>query len=251
MGITMTLYMDIFEPSNIEELLKPAVPLVRANLNMLNYADYYWTCIDGHTTQLERKQWQELLGEFDIIEEQLRKYMDSADEMGLIVEGILLPHSLGCEVRIVESNGFIRSYKQKRKDGSEAIGIHKYRYSEIIAWLWSLDKQGITYYPSLNATTTAMMLSAFYHNSQKPEHTTLRRYTKYKEPAWQPNRHIANLINLKADGLELGEKKATVLIKEFGTLWGVLQQDIHSLCSVEGVGIKTAQALLKGVGKNV
>lgn len=232
-------FIDAFEPVEVEKLLKQSIPLCdRTNLNRMNLADYYWLCADGHAAQIERKQWAELLGEFDVIEEQLRKYIDNTQEMGLITEGLLFPNKLGCETWKIEPNGYV-SRKQ----------VWKRPYSEIMAWLWQLDKQGITWYNTAHYVATAYTLVAFYKNSQKEEHTTMRRYIKAKANAWQPNIHVQNLVNLRGTGLRIGENMAEALIDYFGTYWGVLTRSEEELCEVPGVGMKTADALMKAIGR--
>lgn len=232
------LLIDNFEPTEIERLLSQTATTIRTPLNQRGIADYYWCCYDGHATQLERKQWNELLAEFDEIEEQLRRYIDNTTEMGLIVEGVLAPHSLGCETWKVEPNSYV-SRKQ----------IFKRRYTEVLAWLWSLDKQGVTVYQTPHYVATAYAISAFYHNSQKSEHTTLRRYIKVKPASWIPNPHIQNLINLRHPDLRLGEEKATALVERFGSYWGVITRTEEELCEVEGIGPATAKAILRATGR--
>jgi ERCC4-type nuclease len=200
-------------------------------LNQNSIADYFWSATDNHTIQIERKQTSELLSEFDVIEEQLNRYLDNADEIGLILEGILRPHYFGCEALKVKGNKLISQVVSKRP------------YAEIIAWLWQLDKAGITVYRSIDYMDTAQQLVSFYNNSQKPEHTTLRRYIKHKLPAWQPDPDIAFLTNI------VGEVTATKLVEGVGDRWKVMNAGVEELISVPGIGKATAEKLLKAIGR--
>ena len=236
------LLIDEHEPTSISSLLIKSAPAHIHPLNDSALADYFWFCCDGHTSQIERKQWSELLSQWGEIEEQIRRYMDNADEMGLIVEGGLLPHEVGCETWKVEPSNYV--IKEKKR-------IWERPYSEVLAWLWSLDRQGITTYFTPHTTATAMAIHAFYLNSQKQEHKTLRRYIKTKPPSWIPNPHIQNLVNLRGKGLRIGEVTAAALVERFGTYWGVISRSAEELCEVKGVGQTTAEAIIRSTGRVV
>ena len=231
------LLIDSFEPTDIQNLLAQTTEVIRTSLNQANLADYFWTACDGHTIQIERKQWAELLGEFDDIEEQLRKEMDNADEMGLLIEGIMRPHPLGCEALRAVGNKLLSQHISKRP------------YAMAMAWLWRIDKMGITPYFTFDWKASAMAIGAYYNNSQDSEHTTLRRYVKDKAPAWVPDIHVQNLINLR--GVNLGPVRAQSLIDVFITYWDVISQEPDVLATVEGIGIKTARDIIKATGREL
>lgn len=232
----MPLFVDIHEPHTIIRLLKQSIPDVfQQSLNSNNISDYYWMGVDGHTIQIERKQYGELVGEFDYIEEIIRKYMDNSDEMYLLIEGVLRPTQIGVEALEIF--------------GKKVISMHSFkrRYSEVMAWLWQLDKKGVTIINTFDEYSTAVAISAFYKNSLNTEHTTLERYIKHKNKAWHPNPHVQNLIDVY--GVNLGPVKAEAAIKQFGTYWNVINQNSESLASIEGWGEKTALQLLRAIGR--
>ena len=232
----MPLLIDIHEPKLIVDLLKQSIPDVYVtSLNTDMKADYYWMGVDGHTIQIERKQWGELVGEFDRIEEIIRKYMDNSDEMYLLMEGVARPTQIGVEALEIYGKKIVKSH------------IFKRRYSEVMSWLWQLDKSGITVFNTFDEASTAIAISAFYKNSMKLEHTTLQRYIKHKNQAWHPNPHVQNLIDVF--GANIGPVRAEAAVRAFGTYWNVINQNIDSLSCVEGWGSKTAEQLLRAIGR--
>lgn len=232
----MPLLVDIHEPDIIVKLLKQSIPDVYVtSLNTSDKSDYYWCSIDGHTIQIERKQWGELIGEFDRIEEILRRYMDNSDEMYLLIEGVARPTALGIESLEIYGKKVVASHHFKR------------RYSEIMSWLWQLDKSGITVVNTYDEASTAIAISSFYKNSMKLEHTTMSRYIKHKNQAWHPNPHVQNLIDVY--GADIGPVRAAAAVKAFGTYWNVINQNIDSLSCVDGWGSKTAEKLLRAIGR--
>lgn len=233
---TSPLLIDVHEPKDAEKLFSQSVAEVyRMALNSGGRADYWWCGADNHTVQIERKQWGEFLGEFDQMEEIIRRYMDNSDEMGLIIEGYVRPHPLGCEVLDI----YHKSCRQ--------VTVSKRNYAEVQAWLWRIDKLGITPYFSANWNATVIAVSAFYKNSQKEEHTTLRRYVKHKGQAWKPNPHIQNLINVVGGGI--GQLRAEAAVEAFGTYWDIIHRSRDELAEVEGWGLKVADKFINALGR--
>jgi ERCC4-type nuclease len=117
------------------------------------------------------------------------------------------------------------------------------------AWLYQIDKAGISVVYTINDIDTAASLVAIYENSQKTEHQTLQRYLRPRITVAGHNVHVQALINLSsAYKLDIGEVKAQALIDEFGTLGAILLSEVDELTRVEGIGKLTAEKLLKAIG---
>jgi ERCC4-type nuclease len=97
-------------------------------------------------------------------------------------------------------------------------------------------------------TASAYAISALYRADEKPQqaHTTFRRYLKKVE--WNPDPQVEMLLNL-ANRLGIGEVRAVALINKFGTVYNVLKASPKELVTVEGVGLKLAERLLRTVGR--
>jgi len=243
----MTILIDIHEPIEIEMLVAQSTPVSRLGLNQRDCADYLWYAIDGHTIQVERKQIGEILSGMDSVEEQLRREIVRADETLLIYEGTFEPLAKqACQ-----------SWRRAR-DKQIMIPGRSYNtsYAGVQAWLSQLDKAGITVVHTFDYASTAITLVALYNNSQKTEHTTLKRYIKEKIYPMPQNPHVASLMGIKGAGV--GEEKAKALIERFGTFWYTLNQDVESLAETlvgeekpKRFGVPSAKRLLKAIGRQV
>ena len=238
------LFIDTFEPVQIEKLVGQSIPVSRTTLNGHGLADYVWNAIDGHVIQVERKQIDEILSDMDRVEEQLRREMVNAVETILLYEGTFEP------IPAHKGKSACQSFR-KAKDGKIMVVGHKYNvsYIGVQAWFSQLDKAGITIVNTIDYIATAFTLVALYNNSKKEEHTTFKRYIKPKIYPTPFNPQVETLMSIK--GVELGEKKALALISRYGTVWQVLHQDAEELAQTEGVGIKIAKDLLKAIGREI
>lgn len=243
------IFVDIFEPSNIEGLIAQTVPVTRMGLNPKGFADYLWFGVDGHRIQVERKQIDEILSDINGVEEQLgRELSNGVEETILLYEGTCEP--------IPNLKMAVQSWKLA-KTGKVMVPSHKYNvsYTGFHAWLSQLDKAGITIIHTCHYIGTAMALVALYQNSQKAEHTTLRRYIKEHITIKPFNEHVISLMGIK--GARLGEAKARALIDRYGTFWYVISQSVEDLAETlvgeEGkqkkLGLVVANGLLKAIGR--
>ena len=93
------MLVDQFEPSNIVQLLKQSLPVITypCSLNARGYADYMWKMWDGLLEQAERKQVNEIIGDMNGVEDQIRQQLQRHPEIDhwLIVEGIVEPAMRG------------------------------------------------------------------------------------------------------------------------------------------------------------
>lgn len=246
------MIIDVFEPQQIEDLLRQCLTVSRIALNTRGFADYLWHAVDGHTIQVERKQIDEILGDMDGVELQLRKEIVNAEETLLLYEGTFEP--------IAGTKTACQSFR-KSKDGKLLVPGHKYNtsYAGVQAWFSQLDKAGITIVNTIDYVATATTLVALYNNSQKEEHTTFKRYIKQKIYPKPYNPHVETLMGIA--NVNIGEEIATALIDRYGTSYYTLSQEPEELAEtivgerksggVIRFGINRARGLLKAVGRRV
>ena len=247
------LLIDIFEPVQVRELLSQSVEVSQIPLNQQGYADYHWTAVDGHTIQVERKQIDEILGGLDHVEEQLSREVVKADETILVCEGLAEHYH--------DAIPSVRSWRMA-KTGRVMVPHHTYHmsYAGLEAWLYQLDKAGISTFHTFDYICTARALVAWYNSTQVAEHSTLRRYIKDRVyiPRSQErinpgarNPHILNLMNIKGGGV--GEETARALVERFGTFWYTITQEpgvlAETIIGRRKFGESGARKLLRSIGR--
>ena len=228
-------------------------------LNNQHMSDYYFSNYRGQRFQFSRKQASELIGNIDEAEDQLRDYYEQADENFQIVEGIISPvklHSFPIsdhsqttdKVSTRELGANIYCYQVhpgghiERGHSFSAISATVY-----YAWRHRLAQCGIVTYETITWTETAKLLSAIYHNEQKPpeEHSTLKRIIK-------PRLHIedqdpftkALLFLSSAYKLDIGEVRAKAIADKFVNLFDLATSGVSTITEIEGIGKKTAEKIL-------
>lgn len=239
------MFLDIFEPHQIEELVAQAIPVTRTSLNAEGFADYLWFCVDNHRIQVERKQIDEILSNMDGVEEQLRRELSrGVEETILMYEGTFEP---------IPGLKMATQSWRKAKDKRLMVPGHKYNisYAGVQAWLSQLDKAGITIVNTFDYISTAFTLVALYNSSQKLEHTTLRRYIKDRIYPKPYNPHILTLMGIA--GANIGQEIGEALIERYGTVWYILNRDAEDLAETiiggKRFGLTRARKLLKAIGK--
>ena len=85
---------DTSEPNTIVKLLQQSIPTTVSPLNQHSIADYFFGNYEGKTKQFNRVQAGELVGNVDSMEDELKRYYDSADETNQIIEGLISPVKL-------------------------------------------------------------------------------------------------------------------------------------------------------------
>src|SRR4030066_2028213 len=97
--------LDVFESDTLERLIAQSIPLQRQALNAAGLGDVVIFAWDGHRISIENKQADELLGDMDGCEVQLRKQYPNAEESLLLIRGVVIPDSIGCTtLRQAKSN---------------------------------------------------------------------------------------------------------------------------------------------------
>ena len=206
------LYVDVFEDKAIDAMFTPSVEIVRQSLVGAGYADFMWHC--GHVVTLEHKTIDQAMNEMGgRLDEQLRRYTQNADEVGLVIDGVATPIPGKPECLVWKFGGAMR-WEPKYK-------VHK-SWEMFQAYLWRLDKEGITVYQAPTISSLCLSIEAFIHNSFKEEHKTLKRYIKTK-PVYLPDEgtdaqgHINTLMAHRG----IGEAMARRLLAEYGTPWNI------------------------------
>ncbi len=246
------LYIDQHEPSNIVDVVRPALPSVVSGIPLntsYGKADYYWLNFESKESMRERKQIGEAISDIDAVDEQMQRHLHNCDELELIAEGVAMPTPDGVQTYKISKDGrfFRPDYQFKNQPQLWA------RWE---AFKWDLWHDcNIAVIETNSWEQTAHHIVTSFKQSQKPNHHTLKRYTHEYMPKWitqehikewKRNPHIDNLVRLK--GLRIGEVTATKLIKRFDTFFAVMNAPYAELVGV--MGGKFAEQFLKGIGRD-
>lgn len=233
------IFCDVFEPQNIRDAIRDLVPSQTIPLNSAGLADYMWQA-DGHTIQVERKQWAEIIN-IEHIEEQLQREYQKADETYLLIEGIMKPSQYGVDLYKETTEGSSRKVLYRCHGWGTENRPRKPLYQQIMAFLWSIDRQGISIVCTPNSYATALTIVTMYKQSIKTEHRTFNRYIRTKPEPFDCDPAVLTLMNLP--GIELGEYRAKQLINALGSLRKVIDAKEEELVTVEGIGPVTAHRI--------
>jgi hypothetical protein len=238
------LYMDEFEPDEMMALLKQSSSVVQIPLNRRGNADYWWTDINDNARQWERKQCGEAVSDLDAVEEQLNRELSTCNELTLVVEGIMQPTPRGVHTyRLSRDGSYFHPYTEiPRPEAKPQPGL----------WLrWQMLKQGLKYAgvqvvetPSIISTAAA--ISAAFHSSMKPEHTTLRRYVQPHIAPFSNDPHVDNLARIKGAGIGPGQAKK--LVARYKTFHGAVTA--HKLTLIQVLGRKSAYKFMSAIGRD-
>lgn len=270
--VARMILVDTSEPEDIIRLLRQTVPVTVMPLNQTNRADYYWGGEDGRTYQAVRVQAGELLANIDSEEDEIRRYYESADKTIQVCEGIISDVPItrkdrsmtAVSIRFKSRPSQLFSYRIAAN--GYLFGEHSYEVNseKLYAWFFRLAECGVPTFFTHNYVGTAKLLSAVYHNCQKPpdQHSTLNRYyipritlgekdEKGKRVSIrQQNPLIRGLMALSIIyRIDVGETKATALYKAgYKSLYDLAFSSVAELTRVEGIGKATAEKLLSAIG---
>ena len=205
-------------------------------LNSATYSDYMWANSRGTNTQVERKQWGELLANVDSVEEQLLRHINThpKDEHVLLIEGVATQHFTGTQVLKMTNKGIMVKGQ-----------TYSARLKGIYAWLYQVQTY-MQVVPTATLRETAVALVAMYESDQKDdtEHRTFQRHIKAS--TFHPNPMVTQLMGACPG---IGDKRATALISRFVTVWGVFSARPVDLVQVEGIGPTLAKQILQRIGR--
>ncbi len=239
--------VDVFESPDFEALLARNLTVVRMNLVPTGMGDVVW--FSDHWISLEHKDMQQVLAEMGgRLDDQLRKHTQHVDEVGLVFNGFAtpVPNKRACYVWERDKKGEFRRKGRYDKTTKRYTPIEFGRsWEELQAYLWRLDKMGITVYQAPDLPSLCLAISAFVYNSFKPEHKTLERYNKTKPIMWEPDPYIETLMGIS--GARIGEVSAKKLMEAYGTPYRAFlaQED-----SKWPLGKVAYQLFKKGIGRS-
>ena len=121
------------------------------------------------------------------------------------------------------------------------------------AWVFRLFMCGVATLYTTNLTSTARLLTTTFQNSQKPaeEHTTLQRIIRPRIVTRSQNPLVKALMSLSVIyKIGIGEDKSTKLAEQYKSLLDIAMAEPDELM-VKGVGKKTADKILKAIGREV
>jgi len=272
------ILVDTSEPDTIINLLQQAIPTTKAPLNQRGMADYFFGNYEGKTRQFGRVQAGELVGNVDSMEDELRRYYDSADETNQIIEGLLSPVKLymkdsSAKIRSIGNEGRMRSggatpatmHPPSTRDlGAKVFTYpvtpagfiehgHSFttvRMSELYAWIYRLSQFGIITYYTNNWEETARLLISIYKNEQKPPetHSTFKRI-------YRPKVYIKHEKNMTAGELEIYRLTKALLLLSTTYNLGIGEIRASALaerfCNLLDIAIAPTKELtaIDGIGK--
>ena len=231
--------LDVFESEALEKLIAQSIPLQRQPLNARGMGDVVIFAWDGHRISIENKQADELLGDMDGCEDQLRKQMGHAEENLLLIRGVVIPDHVGCTT--------LRQAKSNPNLFHKGTHWNRPNYLGYRRWLYSLDKMGVTCIEVPNIQGAAVAIVSIYKYAQEKEHSTLNRYIKHKARLEARDPFVETLMGIA--GANLGETRAKELVRVYGTPFCVLSQTVEELARNDGIGPGIARKILKGVGR--
>lgn len=240
------VFADIFEPPEIADKVIAQVGGSRIPLNERGYADYFWTGVGHIGHQVENKAWSEILAGLDHVESQLAKQLPNVDCNYLLIRGVISPTKHGIDIY---QQSWTKPYFHVKYKHGKSGQPQEWLYKRVMAWLWQLDKAGVTVVWVPNDEAAVTTLVAMYEQSQKMEHRTLRRYIKKKVQTVEDNPHVQTLMGIVGAGI--GEARAKVLIARYGTVWSVLNAGPSELGDLPGIGPGVVSNLWRAIGHNV
>jgi hypothetical protein len=244
----------------IVKLLQQSCPINVVPLNQAHLSDFFFGNYEGKRFQFSRKQAGEIIGNIDEAEDQLRDYYQNAEYNCQIVEGIIssVPiknvevheHETKHQASVRELGASIYCYKVHPNgvlDGHSFSGINISMY---FAWVHRIAMAGITTYQTINYVETARLLSAIYHNEQKPpeQHDTLQRVIRPRLTIREASPMVKALMYLSlAYKLDIGEKKATAIAEQFPNIMSIAISSEYDLCQCKDIGKATARKLMSAI----
>ncbi len=219
------IILDVYESDEMNTYLSQTLQVFRQNLVPTGMADIMWNC--GHTITLEHKTIEQAMTEMGgRLDQQLYKHSHHADEVGLVIDGVVMPVPGEPACYLYKYQKVKRTFTQEMRKRHGKLEPKKIYVSweAFQAYLWRLDKEGFTVYQAPTLESLCLGISAFVHNSLKPEHQSLRRYIKSKPVIWEEkDQPIYFWIKTLMVHAGVGEAMARKLLEAYGTPWEVFR----------------------------
>ena len=230
------ILVDTAEPEEIVQLLMQSADVSILPLNQTSRADYYFGGDGDKTIQFNRVQAGELLSNIDSMEDELRRYYNSADVSNQIIEGVITDTPLtrkdksmeAVSIRVQSRPTTLFSYRVAPNGFLHSEHAHNESAEKYFAWLYRLKEASIATFITHNYVGTAKLIASVYHNTQKSldSHNTLNRYyiprivlgekneVGQRVSIREQNTFIRGLMALSIIyGFDVGEVRATALYK--------------------------------------
>lgn len=237
-------------PLELTLLIGQSAPVELADLNGRDLPDAFWLGLDGKSYGVEIKQPGECLGRLDDVEEQLAREYTQVDNLSLCICGVVVPcESRGCKVLQFTGDGKSGYVAGIRGGGPYAQDYGGYR-AKLQAWqAWGLQ---VCEVPTKLAL--ARHLVAAYNYAQKPAeaHKTFRTPLRVKHdmPVWDSYQlTVMSLYDPATGRTFIGPDRAKSLMDAFGSPAELFGKTAKEIAAVAGIGPKTAEGILRAVGK--
>ena len=273
------ILIDVSEPDTIVSLIRQGVTVTVSPLNQGKIADYFFGTYEGRRVQFNRVQAGELIGDIDSMEDELRRYYNSADESNMIIEGLISPIKLYMKEGVAK----VHDHTSQKVLSTRDLGAKLFTYavkpsgyiehghsfstarmSELYAWIYRLGQLGVHTYFTNNWEETARFLMTAYRNEQKPpeSHTTFQRIYRPKvhiktekdmtTAELEEHQFVKSLLFLSsAYQLGIGEVKARAIADRFCNLLDLATASEGELAGVTGVGVRMAKKILSSLGRDI
>lgn len=218
--------LDVFEAKETELYLAKTLQVVRQNMVPLGLGDIVWN--HGLMESLEHKTIEQAMTEMGgRLDDQLMKHSQHADNVGLVIDGVVVPvpGERACYLyRYDKISRILKPQMDSHKKGKPTQKKIPVSWESWQAYVWRLDKEGFTVYQAPHLEAMCLAVSAYVHNSFKPDHSTFKRYQKTSpiihEEADKP---IYNYIKTLMIHTGIGEAVARRLLEVYGTPWQVFR----------------------------
>jgi len=242
--------MDVFEGhakfQDVEGELSKYLTVVRQNMVHLGLADFFWVGLDNKRFTIEHKTGTEFMQTMgNRLDTQLRKHSQNADDVTLLIEGVIQPTPDGKKCFV---------WKPSQKNRNIMVkGFESYHsYQEVMGYIWSLEHNGFTVVQVPDWRTMCRAIAEFVYNTLKAEHRALRHYVKTKpivvDPGASPKErmYIQTLMGLSE--ARIGEILAKRILATHGTPFKFF---LSEMASNWDIGEATHVKAMKSIGRNV
>lgn len=211
------ILQDRNEPIEFEYLLKQSVDVQVGSFNQTSptgpvYPDF--TCVNaGLAAGVNRKQAAELLGSIDAVEEQLgRELLGPCDSLVLMVEGLVVPTSDGCNAHSIDENGKVNPRGR----------AFRTPYARVMSWYTGLWELGIPVVNTSNLRGSATFLVQLHNSLGKEESRIFKRLITIRKEVQSYDLRERSLALFLMGIPGCGEEVALCLARQFETVWELM-----------------------------
>ena len=238
--------VDEHEPMEIVRLLGAVKDIDVTALNAAGHTDYLYDgaecyCHKSTLYETERKTWNDLITDFDGVEEQLGRQMDlhKGTHLRLLIEGVVEPALKGVLV-----------YTKAQGQNAMRAGLRgnqQQAFKNLMARIHQVGKYWELVFTN-SMPATAVTIGVYYDADQVSEdqHTTFNRIFKARN--FRANPQAERILGASGD-VRLGPVKAEAVAKHFGTAIRAFSASPQEWIQVDGIGEVLARQYLRGLGR--